>query len=78
MDKRTGNDNLAGMNTPDKHETEAAWELCIQALQAIRQYTSDPGDIDAATIAVLCRAIELTAKKEVEICYKRSSSTSTN
>jgi hypothetical protein len=66
------------MTTPDQHEIDAAWELCIQALQAIRQYTLDPGDFDAATVAVLCRAIELTAKKEVEICYKRSSSTSTN
>jgi hypothetical protein len=78
IDKLVGNDNLVSMNTPDQHELDAAWGLCIDALQAIRQYTFDPGDFDAATVAVLCRAIELTAKKEVEICYKQSGSTSTN
>jgi hypothetical protein len=78
MYKQVGNDNLVSMTTPDQHELDAAWELCIDALQAIRQYTFDPGDFDAATVAVLCRAIELTAKKEVEICYKRSGSTLTN
>jgi hypothetical protein len=66
------------MKTPDQHEIDAAWGLCIDALQAIRQYTLDPGDFDAATVAVLCKAIELTAKKEVEICYKQSGFTSTN
>jgi hypothetical protein len=78
IDKLVNNDNLASMTTPDQRETDAAWELCIDALQAIRQYTFDPGDFDAATVAVLCRAIELTAKKEVEICYKQSGTTSTN
>ncbi len=66
------------MKTPDQHETDAAWELCIDALQAIRQYTFDPGDFEAASIAVLCRAIELTAKKEVQICFKQNSSISNN
>jgi hypothetical protein len=66
------------MKTPDQHELDAAWELCIDALQAIRQYTFDPGDFEAASVAVLCRAIELTAKKEVEICYKQSGFTLTN
>jgi hypothetical protein len=66
------------MKTPDQHETDAAWELCIDALQSVRQYTFDPGDFEAASIAVLCRAIELTAKKEVQICFKQNSSISNN
>ena len=47
------------MTTPDQHETDAAWELCIDALQAVRNYTNDPGDFEAATVALLHRAIEL-------------------
>lgn len=78
MYKQVGNDNLVSMTTPDQHELDAAWMLCIDALQAIRQYTFDPGDFEAASVAVLCRAIELTAKKEVEICYKQSGSTLNN
>lgn len=70
--------NLASMITPDQHETEAAWNLCIDALQSIRKYTFDPGDFEAASIAVLCKAIELTAKKEMILCFKKSVSTSTN
>ena len=64
------------MTTPDQHETDAAWELCIDALQAVRNFTNDPGDFEAATVALLHRAIELTTKKEVEICYKKSTITS--
>jgi hypothetical protein len=78
IDKLVGNDNLVSMNTPDHHELDAAWLLCIDALQSIRQYTFDPGDFEAATVAVLCKAIELTAKKEVEICYKQNGSTLSN
>ena len=78
IDKLVGNDNLARMNTPDQHEHDAAWELCIDALQSVQRYTFDPGDFEAATVALLARAIELTAKKEVEICYKQNGSTSTN
>ena len=74
MYKRVNNDTLTGMTTPDQHEIDAAWALCIDALQAIQRYTFDHGDFEAASIAVLCRAIELTAKKEVEICYKKKSS----
>jgi hypothetical protein len=78
IDKLVGNDNLASMNTPDQHETLAAQELCVTAIQSVKQYTFDPGDFEAATVALLARAIELTAKKEVEICYKQNGSTSTN
>lgn len=60
------------MNTPDQNETDAAWKLCIEALQAIQQYTFNPEDFDAATIAVLCQAIELTAKKEMILCFKKN------
>jgi hypothetical protein len=74
MYKQVVNDNLQRMTTPDQHELDAAWELCIDALQSIQRYTFDHGDFEAASIAVLCRAIELTAKKEVELCYKKNSS----
>lgn len=74
----TINDTLQSMTTPDQHETDAAWKLCIDALQAIRQYTFDPNDFEAASIAVLCRAIELTAKKEMILCFKPNNTTSTN
>jgi len=78
MYKQVNNDNLASMTTPDQHELDAAWLLCIDALQAVQRYTFDQGDFEAASVAVLCKAIELTAKKEVEICYKQSGSTLTN
>ena len=66
------------MKTPDQHELDAAWELCIDALQSIRKYTFDPGDFEAASVAVLCKAIELTAKKELILCFKQNSITSSN
>ena len=75
IDKRVNNDTLQSMTTLDQHETDAAWELCIDALQAVRNYTNDPGDFEAATVALLHRAIELTTKKEVEICYKKNTTT---
>lgn len=61
------------MNTPDHHETVAAQEVCVTAIQAVKQYTFDPGDFEAATVALLARAIELTAKKELNLCYKPNS-----
>jgi hypothetical protein len=78
IDKLVNNDNLASMTTPDHHETVAAQELCVTAIQAVKHYTFDPGDFEAATVALLARAIELTAKKEMKICYKQSGSTLTN
>ncbi len=33
-----------------------------------------PGDWDAAAVAILTRSIEIITKKEVEICYKKNSS----
>lgn len=78
VDKQVNNDNLLGMTTPDKHETEAAQEICVTAIQAVKQYTFDPGDFEAATVAVLARAIELTARKEMTLCFKPSSSTLNN
>jgi len=62
------------MTTPDQHEALAAHEICLAAIQSVKQYTFDPGDFEAASVALLCRAIELTTKKEVEICYKKNSS----
>jgi hypothetical protein len=63
------------MNTPDHYETVAAQEVCVTAIQAVKQYTFDPGDFEAATVALLARAIELTTKKELILCYKKNSTT---
>mgnify|MGYP000644378070 CR=1 FL=1 len=72
MYKQVNNDNLGGMTTPDHHETVAALEICVNAIQAVKQYTFDPGDFEAATVALLARAIELTTKKELALCYKQN------
>ena len=73
IDKQVNNDNLVSMNTPDHKETVAAQEVCVTAIQAVKQYTFDPGDFEAATVAVLARAIELTTKKELKLCYQQNS-----
>ena len=78
IDKLVNNDNLASMTTPDQNETAAAQELCVTAIQAVKQYTFDPGDFEAATVALLARAIELTAKKEMTICFKQNGTILTN
>jgi hypothetical protein len=75
IDKLVNNDNLASMTTPDHYETVAAQEVCVTAIQAVKQYTFDPGDFEAATVALLARAIELTTKKELILCYKKNSTT---
>lgn len=58
------------MTTPDEHETLAAQALCVIASHTVRGYISDPADYEAATIALLSRAIELTAKKELVLCFR--------
>jgi hypothetical protein len=78
IDKRVNNDTLASMNTLDHHETVAAQELCVTAIQAVKQYTFDPGDFEAATVALLARAIELTTKKELTLCYQQNNTISNN
>ena len=75
IDKLVNNDNLASMTTPDNQEYFAAQELCVTAIQAVKQYTFDPGDLEAATVAVLARAIELTTKKELTLCYQQNFTT---
>ena len=75
IDKLVNNDNLASMTTPDHQEYFAAQEVCVTAIQAVKQYTFDPGDFEAATVALLARAIELTTKKELILCYKKNSTT---
>jgi hypothetical protein len=62
------------MTTPDHYETIAAQELCVTAIQAVKQYTFDPGDFDAATVALFARAIEIITKKEIKLCYQQKSS----
>jgi len=66
------------MNTQDHREMLAAQELCVTAIQSVKQYTFDPGDFEAATVALFARAIELTTKKEIELCFKKNATTSTN
>jgi len=78
MYKQVNNDNLASMTTPDHHETLAAHELCLTAIQSVKQYTFDPGDFEAATVALFARAIELTTKKEISLCYQQNSTTLNN
>jgi hypothetical protein len=78
MYKQVNDDNLLRMTTPDNQETLAALEVCVTAIQAVKQYTFDPGDFEAATVALFARAIELTVKKEVTLCFKPSSSTLNN
>tara|TARA_R110000868_G_scaffold182605_2_gene423636 strand:+ start:2688 stop:3017 length:330 start_codon:yes stop_codon:yes gene_type:complete len=76
--KQVNNDNLLSMNTPDHNETLAAQELCVTAIQAVKQYTFDPGDFEAATVALLARSIELTIKKELILCYQQKPTISNN
>jgi hypothetical protein len=76
--KQVNNDTLASMTTPDHHETLAAHELCVTAIQAVKQYTFDPGDFEAATVALLARAIELATKKDLTLCYQQNSITLNN
>jgi len=78
MYKQVNDDNLPGMTTPDHHETLAAHELCLTAIQSVKQYTFDPGDFEAATVAVLARAIELTTKKELTLCHMQKRITLSN
>jgi hypothetical protein len=78
IDKQVNNDNLASMNTPDHYETIAAQELCVTAIQSVKQYTLDPGDFEAATVALLARAIELTTKKELTLCHMQKRITLSN
>jgi hypothetical protein len=78
IDKLVNNDNLASMTTPDHHETLAAHELCLTAIQSVKQYTFDPGDFEAATVALLARAIELTTKKELTLCHMQKRITLSN
>jgi hypothetical protein len=58
------------MTTPDEHETLAAQALCVIASHTVRGYITDPTDYEAATIALLSRAIELIAKKELVLCFR--------
>jgi hypothetical protein len=57
------------MTTPDEHETAEARLLVVLAAHSVSRYVSNPYDYQAARIALLARAIELTAKKEVQISF---------
>jgi hypothetical protein len=58
------------MTTPDEHETLYAKPICAIASLTVRGYVTDPADYEAATIALLSRAIELIAKKELVLCFR--------
>jgi hypothetical protein len=57
------------MTTPDQYETSEATMLVVLAGHAVSRYVSNPDDYQAAKIALLARAIELTARKEVQISF---------
>jgi hypothetical protein len=66
------------MKTPDQLEHESA--MLVQeyiSLQVINNVI-DPQDWDAAAVGILHKTIELITKKEIEICFKKNSSTSIN
>lgn len=55
------------MNTIEQSEREAANAVLDYAIQLVKYYVDDPGDIDAAMIAVLVTAIELVADRKIHI-----------
>jgi hypothetical protein len=75
--KQVNNDNLLNMNTHEQHERMAVEPLVDYATSLVLQYTA-PEDFEAACVAVLCRAIESIAKKEMEICFKQNATTTNN
>lgn len=51
----------------EQAEQESARALVDYACQLVKHYVDDPGDIDAAMIAVLVTAIELVADRKIHI-----------
>lgn len=54
------------MNT-EQSENEAADALIDYSFTMVKHYTDHPGDIDAAMVALLARALEKILNKEVSI-----------
>jgi len=78
IDKHFNDANLHGMKTPDQLELESA--LLIEAHAYIHAANNCPNfqDWEAASVAILAKTIELITKKEIEICFKKNASTSSN
>jgi hypothetical protein len=55
------------MNQFDKAEAEAADALTDYGYQLVKHYVDHPGDVEAAILAVLTRAIERIINREVYI-----------
>ena len=55
------------MNTHDKAEYEASEALLDYAISLAKQYTDHPGDIDAATKALLIVALEQLLNRRIYI-----------
>ena len=55
------------MNTHDKDEYEASGALLDYALSLAKQYTDHPGDLDAATKALLIVTLEQLYNRRIYI-----------
>jgi len=55
------------MNEFDKAEAEAADAMTNYAYTLVKHYVDDPGDVEAAILALLTRAIERILNREVYI-----------
>lgn len=67
MDKTFFCCNLCAMNTHDKDEYEASEALLDYALSLVKRYTDHPGDIDAATKALLIVTLEQLYNRRIYI-----------
>lgn len=59
--------NLCAMNTHDHNEYEASEALLDYALSLVKSYTDHPGDIDAATKALLIVTLEHLYNRRIYI-----------
>jgi hypothetical protein len=55
------------MNKFDKAEAEAADAMTNYGYTLVKHYVDDPGDVEAAILALLTRAIERILNREVYI-----------
>ena len=55
------------MTTPDQAESEASDALVTYGYSLVKHYVDCPGDVEAALVAVLTRAIERIIQREVSI-----------
>lgn len=67
MDKTFFCCNLCAMNTHDKDEYEASEALLDYAVSLVTRYTDHPGDVDAATKALLIVTLEHLFNRRIYI-----------